>query len=179
MKKISRKKLNNKGFTLVELLAVIVVLAVVMVLATTTVLPYMTKSTKNAFAIEANGAIDAAQNAISLISVGTISLPTNDEDFNKSETTEGGVTTTTYCFSLKKLVELGIWKKDLDDVTGDNPIYEGTVVATETSTSKAYSYAVQMHNKDLYVNNAAGTVDGETDVLDYTTEVKDLKTACE
>ena len=50
---------EKKGFTLIELLAVIVVLAIVMVLATTTVLPYMTKATKNSFAIEANAAVDA------------------------------------------------------------------------------------------------------------------------
>jgi len=169
---------NKKGFTLVELLAVIVVLAIVMVLATTTVLPYMTKSTNNAFAIEANGAIDAASQAMSLISIGSIPVTENDADFSKEVTTdaEGNVTGTKYCFSLKKLVDLGLLKKDVDEVNkGGN--YAGTVVVTETTTSKAFSYAVEMHNKDLYVKNSSGTVDGETDVLDYTEEV-DLKTSC-
>lgn len=44
MKKIDRKKLNNKGFTLVELLAVVVILAVVIGIAMTNVLSSMNKA---------------------------------------------------------------------------------------------------------------------------------------
>ena len=63
MKKLN---LNEKGFTLIELLAVIVILAIVMVLASQSVLPFMRNASKDSFVIEANGAIDAASNAISL-----------------------------------------------------------------------------------------------------------------
>lgn len=53
--------MNKRGFTLIELLAVIVVLAIVMLLAVQAVLPQMEIARKNSFAIEANGAIEAAQ----------------------------------------------------------------------------------------------------------------------
>ena len=43
------KKLNNKGFTLVELLAVIVILAVIMVITIPTVLGSMSEATDKAF----------------------------------------------------------------------------------------------------------------------------------
>ena len=46
MKKVNMKKLNNKGFTLVELLAVVVILAVVMGIAMTSVLSSMNNSRK-------------------------------------------------------------------------------------------------------------------------------------
>ena len=46
MKKLNRKRLNNKGFTLVELLAVVVILAVVMGIAATSVLSSMNNSRK-------------------------------------------------------------------------------------------------------------------------------------
>lgn len=44
MEKINRKRLNNKGFTLVELLAVVVILALVMGLAVTSMLGVMNSS---------------------------------------------------------------------------------------------------------------------------------------
>ncbi len=159
---------EKKGFTLIELLAVIVVLAIVMVLATTTVLPYMTKATKNSFAIEANAAVDAASQAMSLISIGSISNTEliDNADYTKTESTTDGVTTTTYCFTVKKLVELGLWQKDSSEVTGTTPTYAGTVTVTAKSNSKAYTYSIDMHNKDLYVDGVTGTVDGEKHVKD-------------
>lgn len=173
--------LNKKGFTLIELLAVIVVLAIVMVLATTTVLPYMNTAASKAFVTEANGAIDAASQAITLMSIGSIDEPTTGADYKKTVTESEGVTTTKYCFSLKQLVELGIWTKDIDAVSGTTPEYAGTVVATKTSNSNAYSYAVEMHNADLYVKSAAGTIDAnaEDEVLDYGDGTGiTLKTSC-
>lgn len=175
---------EKKGFTLIELLAVIVVLAIVMVLATTTVLPYMTKATNNAFAIEANAAVDAASQAMSLIQIGSIagSELVDATKYSKSATTDEdtGVTTTTYCFTVEKLVELGLWKKDISEVQtgeGKTPTYSGTVTVTALSNSKSYTYNVQMHNGDLYTNHT-GTVDGETDVLTYDADTVTLKTTC-
>ncbi|MBO4601236.1 MAG: type II secretion system protein [Bacilli bacterium] len=53
-------KNNKKGFTLVELLAVIVILAVVILIAVTAVIPRMNKAKKNAFKDEALAFIKAA-----------------------------------------------------------------------------------------------------------------------
>ena len=47
MKKINRKRLNNKGFTLVELLAVVVILALVMGIAASSMLSTMNSSRKS------------------------------------------------------------------------------------------------------------------------------------
>ena len=53
-------KLNKKGFTLVELLAVIVILAVVMLVAVTAVGPAITNSKKGTFFSSASAMVDAA-----------------------------------------------------------------------------------------------------------------------
>ena len=54
---------NKKGFTLVELLAVIVVLAIIILVAMPSVMNSMEKARKNAFATEANEIIRIAQTA--------------------------------------------------------------------------------------------------------------------
>ena len=54
---------NKKGFTLVELLAVIVILAVIILIASSNVGTMMTNARKNALAIEGNTLITAAKNA--------------------------------------------------------------------------------------------------------------------
>lgn len=56
-------KNNKKGFTLVELLAVIVILAVVILIAVTAVIPRMETARKNAFVDEANAYAKAAVEA--------------------------------------------------------------------------------------------------------------------
>ena len=58
------KRLNRKGFTLVELLAVIVVLAVIMLLAVNAVIPQMNKARRNAFVTEAQTFIGGAETYI-------------------------------------------------------------------------------------------------------------------
>jgi len=55
------KKLNKKGFTLVELLAVIVVLAVVMLIAVTAVVPMMNRSRKQSFITEGTTILNGAE----------------------------------------------------------------------------------------------------------------------
>ncbi len=64
------KKLNRKGFTLVELLAVIVILAIVVGIALTTVLPTLKKSRQNAFDLTANTAADYFEKQYSLYLIG-------------------------------------------------------------------------------------------------------------
>ena len=53
--------MNKKGFTLVELLAVIVILAVIILIAINAVLPQMAKARKNAFADEVMNYAKAAE----------------------------------------------------------------------------------------------------------------------
>lgn len=54
---------NKKGFTLVELLAVIVILAVIILIAVNAVLPQMRKARKNSFVDEAINFAKAAETA--------------------------------------------------------------------------------------------------------------------
>jgi len=54
---------NNKGFTLVELLAVIVILAVIILIAVNAVIPQMNKARKNSFVDEVAVYAQAAEKA--------------------------------------------------------------------------------------------------------------------
>ena len=66
------KKLNRKGFTLVELLAVIVILAIVVGITLVTVLPTLKKSRQDAFEITAQTAADYLWKQYELYSIGEI-----------------------------------------------------------------------------------------------------------
>ena len=128
---------ENKGFTLIELLAVIVVLAIVMVLAVTTVLPYMNNAKKESFALEANGAKDAASNLLSLIMIGS----EDGADYGS----EGN-----YCFDISDLKALGLYEKD--DTT-----YSGTVKAVKATGATKYTYTVSLTYGTDYVYGADKT----------------------
>lgn len=134
---------NKKGFTLIELLAVIVVLAIVALLGYSIVLPLLERTRKEAFATEANNIVDAAQNAMTTISVGVdgVSYRTN---------TDGK-----YCFTLQDLVDSSLLSKR--DLTG----YAGQVIVTPpTGGTGAYTYEVTMKNtqyKLTATNSAAQT----------------------
>ena len=56
---------KNKGFTLVELLAIIVILAVLILMVTPTVIKVMNNAKKNAFRIETLAILKATENAYS------------------------------------------------------------------------------------------------------------------
>ena len=91
-------KNNKKGFTLVELLAVIVILAVVILIAVTAVLPRMEKARKNSFVDEALAYIKAAQEA------------------NVASQMNGGAGTT--CFSIENDLNGAYIEKKGDTYTG-------------------------------------------------------------
>lgn len=65
------KKLNRKGFTLVELLAVIVILAIVVGITLVTVLPTLKKSRQEAFNLTAQTAADYLEKQYQLSLIGT------------------------------------------------------------------------------------------------------------
>ena len=69
MKNVKR---DVRGFTLVELLAVIVVLAIIMLIAVNAVLPRMNSAREQAFAIEANALMEAAQTYVFNESLSTL-----------------------------------------------------------------------------------------------------------
>lgn len=67
------KKLNRKGFTLVELLAVIVILAIVVGITLVTVLPTLKKSRQEAFEVTAQTAAEYLEKQYQLSLIGDVS----------------------------------------------------------------------------------------------------------
>lgn len=172
--KIKREKEGSilkerEGFTLIELLAVIVVLAIVTVLATRSILPFMSNAARDAFASEANIAINGASDAMSLKAIGSI----DNSDYTEVKDSNGNVTA--YCFTLDDLKKLGLWSKDDSN-------YAGTV--TVTPNGNQYTYSVEMHNKDYYVQTTSGQIKSEDKSADVPNGVGEydssvtLKTAC-
>ena len=85
---------NKKGFTLVELLAVIVVLAIIMIIAIPAVVESMNNARKGSFKIYAQRALGNAESTFqSEDLLGT--LPTSNTDANKKKINDN-----CYCYSL-------------------------------------------------------------------------------
>lgn len=111
---------NNKGFTLVELLAVIVILAIIILIASNNVLAQMEKARKNALAIEGNTLVNAAKNAY------------------QSDILEGKVTTGDKCYDLKDLYTKGFFSKGKTGEDGDG--YSGSVLIHPHDNVVDYSF---------------------------------------
>lgn len=116
---------DKKGFTLVELLAVIVILAVVMVIAVTAVGPLMAKSRKGALGSEGLGLVEAAKLAYQAeqMAAGTDRIKP----------------TQSVCFELQWLVTNGYFesKKSLSGYTGSVLVTYNTGATGKNGT---YSY---------------------------------------
>ena len=127
------KKLNKNGFTLVELLAVIVVLAVIMLLAVNAVLPQMNKARKNAFVTEAESVINAASSYYQ-----TMILTGEDDNM----TATGG------CVSVEKLKGGYLEKNDTD--------FTGSVKIAIDQTTNVATYTIWLSNGEFAISNKAG-----------------------
>lgn len=89
------KNLNKKGFTLVELLSVIVILSVIVLIATNAVVPMADSAKKQVLAMEANTLVKAAQ---------TLYVQ------NSSSSSA--------CYTYDELMNSGLIEKDDDSYTG-------------------------------------------------------------
>ena len=118
-------KSNNKGFTLVELLAVIVILAVVMTMAVTAVGPLMARARKGALGEEGLNLVEGANNALQL---------------EQMKATGAIKATSTVCFSLAYLNKNQYFDK------GSSNGYTGSVLVTYDSTKKNYTYKFWISN---------------------------------
>ena len=94
--------LNKKGFTLVELLSVIVILSVIVLIATNAVVPMADSAKKQVLAMEANTLVKAAQ---------TLYVQ------NSSSTSA--------CYSYDELINSGLIEKDDENYTGSISIEVG------------------------------------------------------
>ncbi len=107
------KRLNRKGFTLVELLAVIVILAIVVGITLVTVLPTLKKSRQEAFNLTAQTAADYVEKQYQLSLVGS------NISGNTLEITNFGSSTTPYEIKPADFEKAGL-KADNYDCTVKN-----------------------------------------------------------
>ena len=139
--------MNKRGFTLVELLAVIVILAVVMLIGGTTVLPMMQKAQKNSLGEEGLAMLKAAEKAYQVEQLKGASAAFK--------------TTDTVCFSLHYLCQTGYYDKgcdgnttaaESDKVTGKD-VYSGSVLVTPKNDG-SYDYTFWIGNGTYVFKNA-------------------------
>lgn len=129
MKKILK---NNKGFTLVELLAVIVVLAVIILVAMPAVMSSMEKARKNAFSVEANEVIRIAQTAYA--------------DALMANMVSGN----TVCIDYDYLKNGFIDKNDTS--------YQGSIKISVDPTTGTASYTLWLSNKNYSITGGTGDI---------------------
>ena len=94
--------LNKKGFTLVELLSVIVILSVIVLIATNAVVPMADSAKKQVLAMEANSLVKAAQ---------TLFIQENSS--------------TSKCYTYEEIINSGLIEKNDDAYTGSISIEVG------------------------------------------------------
>ena len=128
-------RMNKKGFTLVELLAVIVILAVVILIAVTAVGPLMSKSRKSALGTEGVGMVDAAKTAFQA------------EQLNNSSKIKA---TSDVCFNLNWLYSKNYFEKG----SGSDG-YTGSVLVDYNAGK--YTYTFWISNGTYRFGSAAGT----------------------
>lgn len=136
-------RINKKGFTLVELLAVIVILAVVMLIGVTAILPLMGRARKSALGSEGVSLVDTAKTAYQA------------EQLNNNSKIKS---TSSVCFSIA-------WLKAHNYYDKNDTNYKGSVLVSYASGK--YTYKFWIDNGTYYIDNAdANTYDSETDVKD-------------
>ena len=120
------KIMNKKGFTLVELLAVIVVLAIIMIIAVPSVMESMNSARKNAFKIYAQKVLNTAQT-------------------KHQASVLTGTNTATYCKSLTDLMGSSVGNYQgyvvVCNGTSDSTIYRLWL------TDKNYSYTKKQYSE--------------------------------
>lgn len=121
---------DAKGFTLVELLAVIVILAVIMLMAVTAVTPIMEKSRKSALGDEGLQLVEAAKMAFQAEQMGT------EIKYKATETV---------CFSMYWLYSHNYFDHGSGNAA-DGDGYVGSVLVAYDKNSKNYNYTFWIDN---------------------------------
>ena len=141
---------NKKGFTLVELLAVIVILAVVMLVGITSIGPLMANSRKSALRSDGLDLMNAAKTAYQAEALKT------DPSFTA---------TTTVCMSLD-------WLKN-EGYTENKNKYKGSVLVTYASGQYSYKYWIANGTYAFLGADANTGYDDSTKVVDYNSSTHD------
>lgn len=137
--------MNKKGFTLVELLAVIVILAVLALVAMPNVTRLMNDSRKNAFITEVENFVTYAQTSYTNSQINGTITNSADESLITGQTFNNA-SYDYYCVSYAKLVSGGfIQKSNGDNYKGIFEIY----MPTDGTSSKTVIY---MSNGSYQIN---------------------------
>ena len=129
--------MNKRGFTLVELLAVIVVLAILVLLAMPRVTSMMEKARVNSFVTEANQIAKVAQNA-----------------YNDSMFDDGDSTLPATCFTIDQLIDGGYLDKDKGEI-------RGAVVLDTNATTKDVKVYTYISKDKYYIKGDIGSKTGK------------------
>ena len=143
---------NKKGFTLVELLAVIVVLAIIILIAMPSVMSAMDKARKNSLVTEASEIVKIAQTAYA-DDMMNAKVPANSDG---------------YCYSLEYLIEKGYMDKNLGG-KGDKASEFGSILLTVSDQSVA-TYNVWLTNKIYSITGASSNAIDSATPTKYTTK---------
>ena len=153
---------SKKGFTLVELLAVILILAMIMVIGVKAVMPIIVESKKKTLTAEGLSLLKTAKMA-------------HEKEIG-NDTTLMLTDKSSYCFSLAWLKEHNYYDKE------DNN-YDGAVLVKYNAETKGYDYKFWIKNDEFFIEN--GTSDnyevqeGVPNLEDFTNCEGETKTVCE
>ena len=132
---------SKKGFTLVELLAVLLILAIVMAIGVRAVIPLISKAEKQSLAYDGISLIDIAEFV--------------HQKEQEPDSTLKLSTTDSYCFSLD-------WLKAYEYYEKDDKNYNGSVFVVYNNEGK-YDYYFWISSEHFHINSGTAA---EYDVLD-------------
>lgn len=137
------KGMNKKGFTLMELLVVIVILALLIAFAAPQVLNLLEKGQQDTFRNEAKSMISIMENAYADKSM------SGSTDIKSGNCTVGSGSCRTLCMELSELKSEGYLDKDLGP--DDNPTWQG-YVRVEVPVTGAAKYSIKITNGTYALN---------------------------
>ena len=123
--------MKNTKFTLIELIAVVVLLGMSIIIMSTITLPKMTNSREKAFRVETTKIVKATEKAIKDYKLSKFVVQNNSDSCAIDER---------YCFSIKELVNLRYYDGNINH-------YSGKIEAYKSDDKLSYSVYVKKNDE--------------------------------